>query len=174
MADLRLSQSQFGNELKIQSDYEEVQLGGGRVPQLNKKTETILDTIEAMAVGETSHHLHDDVLDITKNGLEVNQKALDILDQIRDQEPDEEGRKCVKKIMMREETEYDEVQTCHHSYDKRCHDSYITTYEPHSESGALSSVEILYSDWLNLTVLCHNNIPHHSRAFWAYLCVIMA
>jgi len=133
LADLGLSQSQFGNELKIQSDYQEFQLGGGRVPQLNTKTDTILDTIEAMAVEETSHHLHDDVLDITKNGLEVNQKALDILDQIRDQEPDEEGRKCVKKIMMREETVYDEVMTCHHSYDERCHDSYITTYEPHQE-----------------------------------------
>merc|ERR1712037_45463 len=133
LADLGLSQSQFGDELKIQSDYQEFQLGGGRVPQLNTKTDTILDTIEAMAVVETSHHLHDDVLDITKNGLEVNQKALDILDQIRDQEPDEEGRKCVKKIMMREETVYDEVMTCHHSYDERCHDSYITTYEPHQE-----------------------------------------
>merc|ERR1719361_1072023 len=46
LAELGLSQSQFGNELKIQSDYKEVQLGGPP----NKKTDTILDTIEAMAV----------------------------------------------------------------------------------------------------------------------------
>ena len=128
LADLGLTQSQIGNELKIQSEHQDVQLKN--VPQLNKKTETILDSIEAMAADESSHH---DVLDITKNGLEVNQKALDILDQIRDQQPDAEGRKCVKKMMMREETVYDEVMTCHHSYDERCHDSYITTYEPHQE-----------------------------------------
>ena len=128
LADLGLTQSQIGNELKIQSEHQDVQLK--TVPQLNTKTETILDSIEAMAADESSHH---DVLDITKNGLEVNQKALDILDQIRDQQPDAEGRKCVKKMMMREETVYDEVMTCYHSYDERCHDSYITTYEPHQE-----------------------------------------
>merc|ERR1711992_390470 len=128
LADLGLTQSQIGNELKIQSEHQDVQLKN--VPQLNTKTKTILDSIEAMAADESSHH---DVLDITKDGLEVNQKALDILDQIRDQEPDAEGRKCVKKVMMREETVYEEVMTCHHSYDQRCHDSYITTYEPHQE-----------------------------------------
>ena len=157
LADLRLTKSQIGNDLKIQSEHQDVQLKN--VPQLNKKTETILDSIEAMAADESSHHdvlditknglevnqkdsiealaadesSHHDVLDITENGLEVNQKALDILDQIRDQQPDAEGRKCVKKMMMREETVYDEVMTCHHSYDERCHDSYITTYEPHQE-----------------------------------------
>ena len=116
------------NQLQIQSDYNEVQLN------TNTKTNTILNTIEAMAVRETSHRHHDDLLEITKNGLDVNQKALDILDQIRDQAPDDEGRKCVKKVMMREETVYEEVMTCHHSYDERCHDSYITTYEPHQVS----------------------------------------
>ena len=136
LVDLGLAQSQFGNELKLQSDYQEVKLGEGRLPahtaHLNTKTDTILDSIEGSTGGETSHH-QDDFLDITKNGLEVNQKALDILDQIRDQEADDEGRKCVKKLMMREETVYEEVMTCHHSYDERCHDSYITTYEPHQE-----------------------------------------
>ena len=43
------------------------------------------------------------------------------------------GKRCVKKLMMREEMEYDEVVTCHHSYDERCHQTYITTYEPHQE-----------------------------------------
>ena len=33
---------------------------------------------------------------------------------------DEEGKICVRKVMMVEETEYDEVLTCDHSYDNRC------------------------------------------------------
>jgi len=45
----------------------------------------------------------------------------------------DDGRKCVNKVMMREETEYDEVLTCDHSYDNRCHNSYVTKYEPHQE-----------------------------------------
>ena len=30
-----------------------------------------------------------------------------------------DGRRCVNKVMMVEETEYDEVLTCDHSYDNR-------------------------------------------------------
>ena len=44
------------NQLQIQSDYNEVQLN------TNTKTNTILDTIEAVAVRETSHRQHDDLL----------------------------------------------------------------------------------------------------------------
>ena len=32
---------------------------------------------------------------------------------------DPDGRKCVRKVMMVEETKYDEVLTCDHSYDNR-------------------------------------------------------
>ena len=35
--------------------------------------------------------------------------------------------------MLREETEYDEILTCDHSYDNRCHTSYVTRYEPVQE-----------------------------------------
>jgi len=35
--------------------------------------------------------------------------------------------------MMVEETRYDEVMTCDHSYRERCHTSYVTVYEPHQE-----------------------------------------
>jgi len=45
----------------------------------------------------------------------------------------EDGRKCIDKVMMVEETVYDEVITCDHSYDKRCHTSYITNYESQQE-----------------------------------------
>ena len=35
--------------------------------------------------------------------------------------------------MMTEETQFDEVITCDHSYDKRCHTSYVTTFQAHQE-----------------------------------------
>ena len=41
--------------------------------------------------------------------------------------------RCIDKIEMQEETEYDEVVTCDHSYDKRCTTSYTTTYEAQQE-----------------------------------------
>ena len=43
------------------------------------------------------------------------------------------GRRCVKKLMMVEETVFDEVETCNHSYDKKCLTSYITRYESFQE-----------------------------------------
>ena len=52
---------------------------------------------------------------------------------INQQEPDADGRKCVNKTMMRRETEYDEVMRCDHSYDERCHTTYVTSFEPHQE-----------------------------------------
>ena len=43
------------------------------------------------------------------------------------------GKKCIDKVEMVQETEYDEVVTCDHSYDKRCTISYTTTYEAQQE-----------------------------------------
>ena len=63
------------------------------------------------------------------------------------------NEKCVNKVMMVEETEYQEevklmiryslvhgltlfsfIQIeCHHSYDKKCHVTYVTDYEPQQE-----------------------------------------
>ena len=78
------------------------------------------------------------VVDITDeasafNELDANPRALTILDMIRDQEPDENGRKCVDKMMQRRETVYEEVMRCDHSYDERCHTTYVTSYVPHQE-----------------------------------------
>jgi hypothetical protein len=47
--------------------------------------------------------------------------------------PGTDGKRCVDKVEMIEETEYDEVIQCDHSYDRRCHTSYITTYESQQE-----------------------------------------
>jgi len=40
------------------------------------------------------------------------------------------GERCVEKVMMTEETVYDNVIECHHSYDEKCHTTYKTIYDP--------------------------------------------
>merc|ERR1712106_848525 len=43
--------------------------------------------------------------------------------------PGADGKRCIDKVEMVEETEYDDVVQCDHSYDKRCHTTYVTNYE---------------------------------------------
>jgi len=47
--------------------------------------------------------------------------------------PGADGKKCIDKVEMVEETEYDDVVQCDHSYDKRCHTTYVTNYESQQE-----------------------------------------
>ncbi|XP_023319728.1 uncharacterized protein LOC111694904 [Eurytemora carolleeae] len=44
-----------------------------------------------------------------------------------------DGKRCIDKVEMVEETEYDEVVQCDHSYDRRCHTTYVTNYESQQE-----------------------------------------
>merc|ERR1711915_38945 len=39
--------------------------------------------------------------------------------------PGADGKRCIDKVEMVEETEYDDVVQCDHSYDKRCHTTYV-------------------------------------------------
>ena len=43
--------------------------------------------------------------------------------------PSDGGKKCVQKVMMVEEVIWDDVVTCDHSYDKRCHTTYKTSFD---------------------------------------------
>ena len=47
--------------------------------------------------------------------------------------PGADGKRCIDKVDMVEVTEYDDVVQCDHSYDKRCHTTYVTTYESQQE-----------------------------------------
>merc|ERR1711997_886257 len=47
--------------------------------------------------------------------------------------PESDGKRCIDKVEMVEETEYDDVVQCDHSYDKRCHTTYVTNYESQQE-----------------------------------------
>merc|ERR1712147_500851 len=43
--------------------------------------------------------------------------------------PGADGKRCIDKVEMIEEIEYDDVVQCDHSYDRRCHTTYVTQYE---------------------------------------------
>merc|ERR1712128_188472 len=47
--------------------------------------------------------------------------------------PGSDGKRCIDKVEMVEETEYDDVVQRDHSYDKRCHTTYVTNYESQQE-----------------------------------------
>ena len=47
--------------------------------------------------------------------------------------PGNDGKRCIDKVEMVEETEYDDVVQCDHSYDRRCHTTYVTQYESQQE-----------------------------------------
>jgi len=47
--------------------------------------------------------------------------------------PGADGKRCIDKVDMVEVTEYDDVVQCDHSYDKRCHTTYVTNYESQQE-----------------------------------------
>merc|ERR1711892_204743 len=47
--------------------------------------------------------------------------------------PGNDGKRCIDKVEMVEETEYDDVVQCDHSYDKRCHTTYVTNYDSQQE-----------------------------------------
>ncbi|XP_040576402.1 uncharacterized protein [Lepeophtheirus salmonis] len=43
------------------------------------------------------------------------------------------GERCIDKVVVVEETEYDDHIECHHSYSERCHTTYTTDFEPQQE-----------------------------------------
>merc|ERR1711910_310557 len=43
------------------------------------------------------------------------------------------GERCIDKVVMVEETEYDDVIECEHSYTQKCHTTYTTDFEPQQE-----------------------------------------
>ena len=87
------------------------------------------------------HHSNDH----PKENSIVDTKALDVLDDLNDNgTPDDNGLVCVQKVMMIEETKYDEVMTCVHKYQQRCHNTFTTVYEPHQVRLHQCNTLILY------------------------------
>ena len=48
-------------------------------------------------------------------------------------DPNNDGKRCIDKVVMVDVIEYDEEVHCDHSYDTRCHTTYVTNYESQQE-----------------------------------------
>merc|ERR1712077_102354 len=46
---------------------------------------------------------------------------------------DDDEIRCIQKVMQVEETVYDRAIKCHHSYQEKCHMTYITDYQSSTE-----------------------------------------
>merc|ERR1711868_63375 len=54
------------------------------------------------------------------------------------------GERCIDKVVMVEETEYDDVVTCKHSYSEKCHTTYTTDFEPQQEEDLRKLCQTVY------------------------------
>jgi len=84
--------------------------------------------------GDNHQHQHEAATSLTSRGSK--QGLDDQLVSFRDvagASPTSDGKRCIDKVEMVEETEYDDVVQCDHSYDKRCHTTYITNYDSQQE-----------------------------------------
>merc|ERR1719226_360380 len=83
--------------------------------------------------GHHEHHAHDHSLgepvDFARDSRQGSGDDLDLsIGNIA-----AAGERCIDKVVMVEETEYDDHVTCKHSYSERCHTTYTTDFEPQQE-----------------------------------------
>jgi len=65
------------------------------------------------------------------DGIDVS--FLSVVDATATARPGNDGKRCIDKMVLVEETEYEERVQCDHSYDRRCHTTYVTTYVSQQE-----------------------------------------
>merc|ERR1712142_609696 len=95
---------------------------------------SLVNTFPFNANDDHHHHHHPDHDDhsarVERQGSE--ESAPDF-SEVAGSEPGEDGKRCIDKVLMVEEIEYDDVVQCDHSYDKRCHTTYVTNYGSQQE-----------------------------------------
>merc|ERR1711990_1180272 len=80
------------------------------------------------------HHVqHHQDLDARDQRQGSNDRVPDVFGLANADRRISDGKKCVKKVEMVNVTEYDEEVHCDHSYDRRCHTTYVTNYESQQE-----------------------------------------
>jgi len=68
-----------------------------------------------------------------RSDLQTNEKIKVNFTAVAAARPGNDGKRCIDKVEMVEQIEYDEVVQCDHSYDRRCHTTYVTSYESQQE-----------------------------------------
>merc|ERR1711990_157471 len=91
-------------------------------------------------VGAEEHHEHHEAhhghLEASELANRDNRQGADVdvsFPAVAAAGPGSDGKRCIDKVEMVEETEYDDVVQCDHSYDRRCHTTYTTNYESQQE-----------------------------------------
>merc|ERR1711894_202523 len=79
-----------------------------------------------------SHH-QDNSLSALRSDRQNSGNGGVSFDEVAGARPGNDGKRCIDKVEMIEETEYDDVVQCDHSYDKRCHTTYVTNYDSQQE-----------------------------------------
>ena len=63
----------------------------------------------------------------------ISQQLLDSLEKNGTLTVDKDGLTCIQKLMTIEYTDYTEAMTCVHKTKERCHDTFVTKFQPHQE-----------------------------------------
>ena len=63
----------------------------------------------------------------------ISQQILDSLNFTGGVTVDKNGLTCVQKMMTIEYTDYTEAMTCVHKTKERCHETFVTQFQPHQE-----------------------------------------
>jgi len=115
---------------------------GARKLANNRQQKSLLNTFPFNANAE--HHHHDEshaapaarvaTQNLVPRGDSQGNDGTDVsFGAVAAAGPGADGKRCIDKVEMVEETEYDEVVQCDHSYDRRCHTTYVTNYESQQE-----------------------------------------
>ena len=95
-----------------------------RRPRSHKNTDSIDLDREPTKVQDVSNSLNTPQARQTSDDTEISFKTVAAVDN---------KKKCIDKLEIAEETEYEEVIQCEHSYERRCHTTYVTNFESRQE-----------------------------------------
>merc|ERR1711936_721721 len=123
--------------------------GNARTAADNRDARSLVNTFPFNANGGNEHHGNHHDIHHGNHHEEPARRAFTGLDSRNQRQggddtdvsfpsvaaarPGNDGKRCIDKVEMIEETEYDEVVQCDHSYDRRCHTTYVTQYESQQE-----------------------------------------
>merc|ERR1712055_467586 len=79
------------------------------------------------------HHAHHETASLDSRASRQGDEGGVSFPDVAGASPGADGKRCIDKVEMVEETEYDDVVQCDHSYDRRCHTTYVTNYESQQE-----------------------------------------
>merc|ERR1712133_278676 len=115
----------------------QVTLGARQLRGNGREAKSLTNTFPFNSkAGADSHHHGDHVQSVEGLDERISRQGDDTpvaFPNVAAASPGADGKRCIDKVEMVEETEYDETVQCDHSYDRRCHTTYVTQYESQQE-----------------------------------------